>query len=112
MAARLISFARFFDTFSSSSTLTLLILFADKGTLAKANATDATQSLNGDDLAAVVMDRDALQIWDNFATTLTTVPNPRGRYNNVFLNKMTTFALIEGLNCLAITTKKKNNAQA
>ncbi len=82
-----------------------------KGTLAKANATDATQSLNGDDLAAVVMDRDALQIWDNFATTLTTVPNPRGRYNNVFLNKMTTFALIEGLNCLAITTKK-NNAQA
>lgn len=78
-----------------------------KGTLAKANATDATQVLNGDDLAAVVMDRDALQIWDNLATTLTTVPNPRGRYNNVFLNKMTTFALIEGLNCLAITTKKK-----
>ena len=79
-----------------------------KGTLAKANATDATQALNGDDLAAVVMDRDALQIWDQLPITLSTIANPRGRYNNVFLNKKSLFALIEGLNCLAITTKKNN----
>lgn len=72
------------------------------GTLAEPGATDAQEVFNGDNLAAVVLDRDALQIWDQLPTTLSTISNPRGRYNNVFLNKKTLFAYITGLNAEGI----------
>lgn len=77
------------------------------GTLAKAGATDAEEVFNGDNLAAVVMDRDALQIWDQLPTTLSTISNPRGRYNNVFLNKKSLFAYITGLNAEGIYISDK-----
>lgn len=72
------------------------------GTLAKANATDAVEVFDGSKLAGVVLDRDALQIWDELPTTLSTISNPRGRYNNVFLNKKALFAYIAGLNATGI----------
>lgn len=72
------------------------------GTLAKAGATDAEKVFDGDHLAAVILDRDALQIWDQLPITLSTVANPRARYNNVFLNKKAIFAYITGLNAEGI----------
>lgn len=72
------------------------------GTLAKPGATDAQLVFNGDNLAAVVLDKDALQVWDQMAPTLTTMANPRGRYNNVFLNKKVLYAYITGLNAEGI----------
>lgn len=72
------------------------------GTLAKAGATDAIEVFDGDKLGAVVLDRDALQVWDQLPTTLSTIANPRGRYQNVFLNKKTLFAYITGLNAQGI----------
>ena len=77
------------------------------GSLAKPGATDAVEVFNGDNLGAVVLDRDALQIWDQLPTTLTTVSNPRGRYNNVFLNKKALFAYITGLNAEGIYVSDK-----
>lgn len=77
------------------------------GTLAKEGATDAVQVLNGDDVAAVILDRDALQVWDMIPTRLSLVANPRGRYQNVFLNKQATLAYIAGLNAMAITMTDK-----
>ena len=73
-----------------------------KGSLARPGATDAALAFDGSKLAAVVMDRDALQVWDQLPTTLSTISNPRGRYNNVFLNKKALFAYITGLNACGI----------
>lgn len=73
-----------------------------KGTLARPGAKDAAMAFDGTKLAAVVMDRDALQVWDQLPTTLSTISNPRGRYNNVFLNKKALFAYITGLNAAGI----------
>lgn len=73
-----------------------------KGTLAKAGAPDATMVFDGSKLAAVVLDKDALQLWDMLPTTLSTTANQRGRYQNVFLNKKTLFAYIMGLNAMGI----------
>lgn len=78
-----------------------------KGTLAKSGATDAEKVFDGDRLAAVVLDRDALQVWDQLPTTLSTISNPRGRYNNVFLNKKAIFAYINGLNAEGIYVSDK-----
>ena len=72
------------------------------GTLAKAGAPGATMVFDGSKLGAVVLDRDALQIWDMLPLTLSTIANPRGRYNNVFLNKKALFAYIQGLNATGI----------
>lgn len=80
-----------------------------KGTLAKPNATDATEVFDGNKLAGVVLDRDALQIWDMLPTTLSTISNPRGRYNNVFLNKKALFAYINGLNAMGIYISEKDD---
>lgn len=77
------------------------------GTLAKQGATDASEVLNGDKVDAVVLDRDALQVWDQLPTVLTTQNNARGRYTNVFLNKKTLFNYIMGLNALAIVEDDK-----
>lgn len=77
------------------------------GTLAKTGATDAAEILNGDNVDAVVLDRDALQVWDQLPTVLTTQNNARGRYTNVFLNKKTIFSYIMGLNALAIVEDDK-----
>lgn len=73
-----------------------------KGTLARPGAKDAAMAFDGTKLAAVVMDRDALQVWDQLPTTLSTISNPRGRYNNVFLNKKALFAYITGLNAAGV----------
>lgn len=82
-----------------------------KGTLAKAGATDAVQVFDGSKLAGVVLDRDALQIWDQLPTTLSTISNPRGRYNNVFLNKKALFAYIQGLNATGIYISDKDDGK-
>ena len=79
------------------------------GTLAKANATDAVQVFDGSKLAAVVLDRDALQVWDQLPMTLSTIANPRGRYNNVFLNKKTQFVFVPGLNAAGIYIDNGHN---
>lgn len=73
-----------------------------KGTLAREGATDAVKVFDGDKLAAVVLDKDALQVWDQMPLTLSTVTNPRGRYNNVYLNKKTKFVFVPGLNAAGI----------
>lgn len=78
-----------------------------QGTLARPGATDASLAFDGSKLAAVVMDRDALQVWDQLPTTLSAVSNPRGRYNNVFLNKKALFAYITGLNASGIYISDK-----
>lgn len=72
------------------------------GALAQENATGATQKLNGDKVGAIILDRDAYQMWDQLPLTLSTIANPAKRYNNLFINKSTYHAFIEGLNCKAI----------
>lgn len=78
-----------------------------QGTLAKPGATDATQALDGSKVDAVILDQDALQVWDELPTTLSTVNNPRSRYSNVFLNKKTLFAYIQALNAVALVEDDK-----
>ena len=75
------------------------------GNMAQANATDATQTLVGDEVGAIVLDRDALQIWDQLPLTLSTQPNPKKRYNNIFMNKKSYFMFVEALNSKAIMCK-------
>lgn len=78
-----------------------------KGTLARPGAPDATKVFDGSQLVAIVLDHDAFQIWDNLPTRLTSVVNVRGRYQNIYLNKKTTYAYIKGLNAVAITVSDK-----
>lgn len=73
-----------------------------KGTLAVPGATDAEQVFDGSKLAAVVMDRDAIQLWDKLPLRLSTVNNPRSRYANVYLQKDTLIAYVQGLNAVGI----------
>lgn len=75
------------------------------GNMAQANATDATQTLVGDEVGAIVLDRDALQIWDQLPLTLSTQSNPKKRYNNIFMNKKSYFMFVEALNSKAIMCK-------
>lgn len=82
-----------------------------KGHLAKAGAKDAVQVLDGSTVAAVILDRDALQIWDQLPMRLSLVSNPRGRYQNVLLNKKSLFAYIKGLNAMAITVSDKDDGR-
>lgn len=72
------------------------------GTIAKEGATDAELVMDGSKLASVILDRDALQIWDMLPQTLSTTANQRGRYQNVFLNKKSLFTYIVGLNAVGI----------
>lgn len=82
-----------------------------KGHLAMAGAKDAVQVLDGSTVAAVILDRDALQIWDQLPMRLSLVSNPRGRYQNVLLNKKSLFAYIEGLNAMAITVSDQEDGK-
>lgn len=76
------------------------------GSLAQANAPEATQHLNGDEVGAIILDRDALQLWDQLPLTLSTIANPKKRYNNLFINKKTAFMFVEALNSKAIMCKE------
>lgn len=82
-----------------------------QGTLARAGAPDAVKVFDGSKIAAIVLDHDAFQIWDNLPTRLTSVVNVRGRYQNVYLNKKTTYAYIKGLNAIAVTVSDNPDGQ-
>lgn len=73
-----------------------------QGSLAQPHAPGAEQKVNGDSIGAIVLDRDALQLWDVLPTTLTTMPNPRKRYSNIFVNKKTMLMFVQALNSKAI----------
>ena len=75
------------------------------GSIATANATDAEQTLVGDKVGAIVLDRDALQLWDALPLTLSTINNPRKRYTNIFLNQKTALMFVQALNSRAIMMK-------
>jgi len=72
------------------------------GTIAAPNATDATLKLDGDKVGAIILDRDALQLWDQLPLTLSTINNPKSRYMNLFMNKKTYLMFVEALNSKAI----------
>lgn len=72
------------------------------GTLAKPNATDAEKKLDGSKVGAIVMDRDALQLWDVQKLILTQISNPRKRYTNVFANQKTQLMFCQSLNAKAL----------
>lgn len=75
------------------------------GTIANANATGAVKKLDGSKVAALVLDRDALQLWDALPLTLSTINNPRKRYTNIFLNQKTALMFVQSLNSKAIMKK-------
>lgn len=72
------------------------------GTIAAPNATDAALKLDGDKVGAIILDRDALQLWDQLPLTLSTINNPKSRYMNLFMNKKTYLMFVEALNSKAI----------
>ena len=76
-----------------------------KGSIATANATDAEQTLIGDKVGAIVLDRDALQLRDALPLTLSTINNPKKRYTNIFLNQKTALMFVQALNSRAIMLK-------
>lgn len=73
-----------------------------KGNLARANANDAVKVLSGDSMGAVILDRDALQLWDQLRLTLSTIANPKKRYSNIFMNKKTALMFVQSLNSKVI----------
>ena len=74
-----------------------------KGSLASAGATDAEKVLDGSKIGFIIMDRDALQMYDQLPLTMTAIANPYNRYTNISGNKKTKFVFVPGLNFLAIT---------
>ena len=74
-----------------------------KGSLAAAGATDAVKVLDGSKIGFVIMDRDALQMYDQLPLTMTAIANPYNRYTNITGNKKTKFVFVPGLNFVAIT---------
>ena len=74
-----------------------------KGSLAAAGATDAKKVLDGSKIGFVIMDRDALQMYDQLPLTMTAVANPYNRYTNIVGNKKTNFVFVPGLNFVAMT---------
>lgn len=74
-----------------------------KGSLAAAGATDAEKVLDGSKIGFVIMDRDALQMYDQLPLTMTAIANPYNRYTNITGNKKTKFVFVPGLNFVAIT---------
>ncbi len=72
------------------------------GSIAKENATDAVLKVDGSKIAAVILDRDALQLWDALPLTLSTINNPRKRYVNIFANKKTQMMFVQALNAKVI----------
>lgn len=73
-----------------------------KGTEAVPNATDAQMVVDGSKIGAIVLDRDALQLWDQLQLTLSSLYNPAKRYTNIFANKKTNLMFVQGLNSKAI----------
>ena len=74
-----------------------------KGSLAAAGATDAEKVLDGSKIGFIIMDRDALQMYDQLPLTMTAIANPYNRYTNITGNKKTKFVFVPGLNFLAVT---------
>lgn len=74
-----------------------------KGALAAQGATDAEKVLDGSKIGFVIMDRDALQMYDQLPLTMTAVANPYNRYTNITGNKKTKFVYVPGLNFVAET---------
>lgn len=74
------------------------------GAIARANATDAQLYLSGDMIACIILDKDALQLWDSLPITLASIAAPNSRSTNVFLQKKTLMMFINSLNAIAITT--------
>lgn len=74
-----------------------------KGSLAAEGATDAEKVLDGSKIGFIIMDRDALQIYDQLPLTMSAIANPYNRYTNINGQKKTKFVFVPGLNFLAIT---------
>lgn len=74
-----------------------------KGSLAAAGATDAVKVIDGSKIGFIIMDRDALQMYDQLPLTMTAIANPYNRYTNIVGNKKTKFVFVPGLNFVAIT---------
>lgn len=74
-----------------------------KGSLAAAGATDAEKVLDGSKIGFIIMDRDALQMYDQLPLTMTAIANPYNRYTNITGNKKTKFVFVPGLNFVAVT---------
>lgn len=74
-----------------------------KGALAAAGATDAKKVLDGSKIGFIIMDRDALQMYDQLPLTMTAIANPYNRYTNITGNKKTKFVFVPGLNFVAVT---------
>lgn len=72
------------------------------GTLAGAAADDTVQKVDGSKVGAVILDRDALQLWDALPLTLSAIANPEKRYTNIFANKKTYMMFVQALNSRAI----------
>lgn len=73
-----------------------------KGTFAKPEAPGAKQVLDGTKVGAIVLDRDALQLWDVLPLEITTQDNPRNRTVNIFGNQKTTAMFVQSLNSCAL----------
>ena len=74
-----------------------------KGSLAAVGATDAKKVLDGSKIGFIIMDRDALQMYDQLPLTMTAMANPYNRYTNINGQKKTKFVFVPGLNFLAVT---------
>ena len=74
-----------------------------KGSLAAVGATDAEKVLDGSKIGFIIMDRDALQMYDQLPLTMTAIANPYNRYTNITGQKKTKFVFVPGLNFLAVT---------
>ena len=74
----------------------------EQGAIARPNATDATKTLDGSKVGAIILDRDALQAWDSLPLTLSTINNPKKRYTNIFANQKTALMFVQSLNSKAI----------
>lgn len=74
-----------------------------KGSLAAVGATDAEKVLDGSKIGFVIMDRDALQMYDQLPLAMTAMANPYNRYTNINGQKKTKFVFVPGLNFLAVT---------
>lgn len=74
-----------------------------KGSLASVGATDAEKVLDGSKIGFIIMDRDALQMYDQLPLAMTAMANPYNRYTNINGQKKTKFVFVPGLNFLAVT---------
>lgn len=73
-----------------------------QGSLARTGATDATEVMDGTKIDAVILDQDALQVWDQLPITLSSINDPKHRTTNVYLNKKSIMSYVSGLNAVAL----------